>query len=39
MPDSNGNSMKHTEDNGLFTDSGPVLPDSWYNGSKLIFNP
>ena len=26
MPDSNGNGMHHTEDNGLFTESGPVLP-------------
>uniref|UniRef100_R7WGP0 Uncharacterized protein n=1 Tax=Aegilops tauschii TaxID=37682 RepID=R7WGP0_AEGTA len=29
MPDSNGNGMHHKEDDGLFTDSGPVLPDSW----------
>ncbi|XP_020147637.2 uncharacterized protein [Aegilops tauschii subsp. strangulata] len=29
MPDSNGNGMHHKKDDGLFTYSGPVLPDAW----------
>ncbi|KAI4972801.1 hypothetical protein ZWY2020_003726 [Hordeum vulgare] len=27
MPDSNGNGMHHEDDDDLFTDSDPVLPD------------
>ncbi|KAM3189725.1 hypothetical protein ACQJBY_068165 [Aegilops geniculata] len=29
MPDSNGNGMHHEKDDGLFTNSGPILPNAW----------
>ncbi|XBI14365.1 hypothetical protein VPH35_140964 [Triticum aestivum] len=38
MPDSNGNGMHHdAEDDGLFTDSGPVLPDPAQMGADEGF--
>ncbi|KAE8768690.1 Sulfurtransferase [Hordeum vulgare] len=34
MPDSNGNGMHHEDDDDLFTDSDPVLPDPSLDGGR-----